>query len=65
MVAAQNRQCAICGDVPEKLFVDHCHSSGKVRELLCHGCNAALGLMREDPARLVRAIQYINKHGGS
>ena len=43
-----------------KLVVDHCHDSGEVRGLLCHNCNRALGLLKDDPAVLKRAIEYLN-----
>ena len=33
------------------LSVDHCHETGKVRGLLCHRCNTAIGLLRDDPER--------------
>ena len=54
----QDGACAICL-VDADLFIDHCHDTGEVRGLLCHYCNAALGLMRDDPARLLRAIDYL------
>lgn len=45
-----------------KLCVDHCHASGKVRGLLCHDCNTAIGKMKDDVQRLQKAIDYLNKH---
>lgn len=42
-----------------KLVVDHCHSSGKVRGLLCHNCNRALGLFQDSMSSLTRAIEYL------
>ena len=67
MVAAQQNRCAICGmdgtkSTHGKLYVDHDHATGAVRGLLCHGCNTALGLFADDPARLVAAAEYL--HGG-
>lgn len=51
MKAEQNDACAICAMVPsETLSVDHCHSTGAIRGLLCRRCNAALGLFRDSPA---------------
>ena len=41
------------------LFVDHCHASGRVRGLLCHPCNAALGFMRDDPVIAAAATEYL------
>jgi hypothetical protein len=50
--------CAICGH-KGTLVVDHCHSSGSVRGLLCHGCNRGLGCFADDLNRLQRAIVYL------
>lgn len=53
--------CAVCGS-DEKLFVDHDHATGIVRDLLCNGCNCALGLANDDPARLRALADYIERH---
>ena len=67
LLIKQNHKCAICGiDEKEafrsKLYVDHCHESGKIRELLCHNCNASLGLLKESILTLTKAIAYLDKH---
>lgn len=73
MLAAQRGVCACC-DRPEtaranhggplkSLAVDHCHATGKVRQLLCSRCNSVLGLAQDDPARLRCAIDYLRRHG--
>jgi hypothetical protein len=65
----QNGCCSICGQ-PEsainvgtnkvqKLAVDHCHKTGKVRALLCMDCNRGLGKFKDDPKRLQGAIDYL------
>jgi hypothetical protein len=67
MYEAQNRVCYICqteGFVMReghqaKLMVDHCHETGKVRGLLCHNCNRALGLLKDDIECLKRALIYL------
>jgi hypothetical protein len=60
MVAQQGGVCRICKTKPARpLFVDHCHASGKVRGLLCHPCNAALGFMRDDPVIAAAATDYL------
>lgn len=43
-----------------KLVVDHCHTKGNVRGLLCHNCNRALGLLKDNKEYLARAIEYLN-----
>ena len=62
MVAQQGGVCRICKTKPARpLFVDHCHASGKVRGLLCHPCNAALGFMRDDPVIAAAATEYLRE----
>jgi hypothetical protein len=63
-VAAQDGLCAICGDEPERgrLHVDHNHTTGAVRDLLCRPCNHALGNAQDDPARLRAMIAYLERH---
>lgn len=55
--------CPICS-VSQRLVVDHCHLTGKVRGLICNRCNRALGMFRDSPGRLERAIEYIVNHYG-
>jgi hypothetical protein len=67
-LAAQGGRCAICRtDVPGgqgRFHIDHSHDFGARdrrghRGLLCHGCNTALGLMKDDPALLLAAATYL------
>lgn len=68
MIIKQSNLCAICGQsnssgpLPGQLVVDHCHVSGKVRELLCDLCNRGLGSFKDDAELLNRAISYLKKH---
>jgi hypothetical protein len=67
MRVTQNCSCAICGkhesqNKNKKLFVDHDHITGKVRELLCHGCNTGIGLLQDDVDLLQKALDYLIKH---
>ena len=68
MLFAQDSKCAICKAEPPKnqhktrLNIDHCHTTGKVRGLLCDCCNRALGLMRDNTKLLEKAIQYLTKN---
>ena len=67
LLEKQNYLCAICKEVGFKMHegvksplnVDHCHSTGIVRGLLCHNCNRALGLLKDDKERLLAAISYL------
>lgn len=62
MVAAQDGRCAICDARDRELVVDHCHTTGKVRQMLCTPCNSGLGLYGEDKGRLLRAVEYLAAH---
>jgi len=58
----QNGHCAICKQKPtgkRGLAVDHCHKTGRVRGLLCHGCNVSLGQFKDDISILNNAIEYL------
>lgn len=57
----QEDKCAICGCSDKKLVVDHCHTTGKVRGLLCDMCNSGLGFFKDNPESLYNAIQYLQK----
>lgn len=63
MYFEQDGACAIC-HVSEATHVDHNHTTGEVRELLCHSCNAAIGLLQEDPQRLITAALYLMEYNG-
>lgn len=62
MIEEQNGCCAICGEQPALLHVDHDHETGKIRELLCHGCNTGIAKFREKPELLDAAKAYLAKH---
>jgi hypothetical protein len=65
--AAQNHCCAICG-IHEKhaknttLCVDHNHNTGEVRGLLCHKCNAAIGLLQDSHEFCTNAATYLKEY---
>jgi hypothetical protein len=59
----QENRCAICDQEDVKnLQVDHDHRTGKVRGLLCHKCNKAIGLLGDAPLALMRALGYLRYH---
>lgn len=69
MKRLQEHKCYICA-CPETeagskgLVVDHNHTTGQVRKLLCGPCNTALGLLREDTGIFTSLIKYIKDHNG-
>jgi hypothetical protein len=61
MLTDQQGKCAVCGDIMTQPHVDHCHTTGKVRGLLCINCNQGLGKFKDDTNKLQHAIDYLNK----
>lgn len=65
MLAVQDGLCAICRRPGEQsykgLHIDHDHESGRVRGLLCHRCNMALGLLGDSVTALAEAIAYLDR----
>lgn len=53
------KRCNYKGAVQHALHVDHCHTTGKVRGLLCFNCNALLGKCRDSISILNNAIRYL------
>lgn len=70
MAAQQGYVCAIClrpevvkgkkGEV-KRLAIDHCHTTGRVRGLLCAGCNPGLGHFQDSSGLLRAAADYLEK----
>ena len=71
MFQAQDGKCACCRckentidhrtEHPRKLAVDHCHTTGKIRALLCNACNMSLGLLEESPERMRALLLYTER----
>ena len=63
MLMQQNNGCAICSRTEEpdgrRLAIDHCHSTGKVRGVLCNNCNNGLGAFGDNIEGMKKAIQYL------
>jgi hypothetical protein len=64
MLEEQEGRCYLCrGSSPDRaLAVDHCHTTGVVRGLLCDLCNRGLGMFKDNPELLRAAADYVEKH---
>lgn len=67
LIYNSNGLCEICNkpntsNVKGSLSVDHDHSTGKVRGLLCDKCNRAIGLLGDNPELLLKAAEYLTLH---
>jgi hypothetical protein len=67
MLKSQDYRCAICrsehsGRKGMNWCVDHCHTTKKVRGVLCHPCNSLLGYAKDNRKTLAAAIQYLAIH---
>jgi hypothetical protein len=67
MFEEQEGCCAICNkhqsELSRSLAVDHSHSNGHVRALLCQSCNTALGKFKDSINMLNKAINYLDTYG--
>ena len=69
MLSKQDGKCMIClsdnngfyNKKPKAFAVDHCHTTGKIRGLLCGDCNTGIGLLKDNIDLLNNAIKYLNK----
>lgn len=70
MLKKQKGACAVCKQKesaksynskngPQRLSIDHCHTTGKVRGLLCFSCNRAIGYLKDNTKLLAAAIKYL------
>lgn len=57
----QHSKCAICEGETLDLHVDHDHTTGKIRGLLCHGCNTGIGLLGDTKESLKKALAYLER----
>lgn len=61
LLLEQDGVCAICCQTPKKWDVDHDHETGRVRGLLCHKCNTAIGLLGDNLTLIHSAQEYLRK----
>jgi hypothetical protein len=65
MLSEQDGKCAICRTDSNRgraFAVDHDHATGEIRGLLCSDCNTGIGLLKDEPELLAKAIQYLQSH---
>lgn len=68
LLKKQDNACAICKKQHAQhrpgtnLPIDHCHTTGKVRGLLCDFCNQGIGSLMDSPELLRAAADYLEKH---
>jgi predicted nucleic acid-binding Zn ribbon protein len=68
MLEACGYKCEICGDgvsltsgKNKAPHIDHDHTTGKVRGILCASCNKGIGMLKEDTSVLQKAIRYLTE----
>jgi hypothetical protein len=65
MLQSQAYACALCGDAfktTKDYNVDHDHTTGLTRAILCSHCNTGLGQFRDDSTLMRRAADYLDRH---
>ncbi len=65
LLKSQGNVCAICkkGFIKERhKHVDHDHLTGKIRGILCHGCNIGIGGFKESQSAMLAAVEYLLKN---
>ncbi len=60
LLREQGGVCAICLSFPAKPVIDHDHATGRVRGILCHGCNIKLPAIEDGPF-LTSALEYLGR----
>lgn len=66
LLAQQNGLCAVCGASEAggrdgTWHLDHDHATRKVRGILCHSCNIGIGNFNDNPTRLRKAADYLER----
>lgn len=60
-VEARKKGCEVCGS-HEGTSIDHDHKTDRIRGILCRNCNTSLGLLKDDPQRLVKLAKYLERN---
>ena len=60
LAARVGNQCPICLHVVNELVLDHDHTTGRYRGMICRQCNAGVGLLKDDPKVCERAAKYLH-----
>jgi hypothetical protein len=64
MFTSQEGRCLGClrhqSELNKSLAVDHCHTTGKIRGLLCDNCNRGLGFLKDNKDTLKRLGEYLD-----
>ena len=61
LIAKANGACELCHVTGKKLVLDHCHSTGAIRGVLCTACNTSIGKLGDTSKSLLRAVAYLQK----
>lgn len=65
MFEKQKGCCLLCSrhqvEVTQRLNLDHCHTTGRVRGLLCGNCNRGIGLLKHNVVTLENAVRYLRE----
>ena len=61
MLEQQGGVCAVCGRSDLEFHIDHDHSTGVVRGVLCGLCNKGLGQFKDSPDLLEAAAAYLRR----
>ena len=62
LLLSQEGACAICSRRDRQLQLDHDHSTGIPRAILCFNCNSGLGQFKDNIPNLMLAIEYLMYH---
>lgn len=68
MLESQDYKCLICETrfdievIGKRPNLDHCHSTGKIRGILCFNCNTGIGKLNDNLSTLKKAVQYLESY---